>query len=363
MTRSDSVWFLISDMGRGGSQKVCSTLVCELASQGHHVGLMTMHGGRGDWPLPQNLKVDSFNCNHARFVLPDLVKWLRSRRPGTILVFNHQLAVLLVLARFLSRSNVTIVARNISNLSQKYTRESSSWHTAVVNPLVKLLYRRIDLVVAQSRGMAEDLMANYGFPEQKIKLLHNPVVMPLVPKDEVAANHHRHEFLFVGRLEPVKNLAFLLGAFSLLQESLNEVHLTIVGDGSERKALADLCVKLGIVDQVAFVGWQKPEKYFAACDVVVLTSHYEGFPNVLIESMAHGKPVVSVDCPSGPSEVIQHGVNGFLVRTDELHQYAQSMRMAALQSWDTDRVRFSIKEFKADSVALRYWELLCGVGT
>ncbi|MGC8121854.1 glycosyltransferase [Marinobacter sp. VGCF2001] len=360
--RTESVWFFISDLGQGGAQKVCSTLVCELHNQGQSVGLVVLRGDQGSWPLPESVVFHSFGCNHARSVLPRLISWIRSVKPEVILVFNHQLAVLLIIARAVSGVNVKIVARNISNLTEKYSREAAVWHRYVVNPLVKLLFQRADTVVAQSRGMARDLVENYGFTEEKIALIPNPVEFRNIEGVTRTGTYGCHKFLFVGRLEPVKNLPFLLKAFSELRKRLENVGLTILGEGSERPRLEAMCKELRISDYVRFLGWQNPDSYYASSDVTVLTSHYEGFPNVLIESMVHGKPVVSVDCPSGPNEVIVRGVNGFLVSQVQSERFAACMEEAALRVWEPAEIRGSVSRFAADAVAQKYWQLLSGIG-
>lgn len=360
MMRSEQVWVFISDMGQGGAQKVCSTLACELDMQGRKIGLLVLRGDEGDWPLPEALASHSFRCHHARSVLPRLIRWVRSTRPEVVLVFNHQLAVLLIVARAISGVKMRIVARNISNLSAKYAREGAIWHRHIVNPLVKLIYRRVDAVVAQSRGMAGDLVENYGFPEHKIKLIPNPVEFKTVDAKHKESRRLGCEFLFVGRLEPVKNLTFLLSAFSRLKKRMSDARLTFLGEGSEKPKLEELCKVLQISGSVCFSGWQNPDRFYESCDVTLLTSHYEGFPNVLIESMAHGKPVVSVDCPSGPDEVIQAGVNGFLVGRGQIDKFVDCMERAAHWNWKPDEIASTVSRFAADSVARSYWDLLSG---
>jgi glycosyltransferase involved in cell wall biosynthesis len=116
-----------------------------------------------------------------------------------------------------------------------------------------------------------------------------------------------------GRLTYPKNYQLLLEAFARTQKQINS-RLLILGQGEERTSLGELTHKLEIQDKVIFLGFQKnPFKYMAISDIFVLSSRWEGFPNVILEAMACGVPVISTRCPYGPDEVITDGINGILV--------------------------------------------------
>jgi glycosyltransferase involved in cell wall biosynthesis len=120
-------------------------------------------------------------------------------------------------------------------------------------------------------------------------------------------------FSAAGRLEKEKNLPFLLRTFSQVRKKI-EAKLLIIGEGSEKVLLQNLSAELGIADDVIFVGYQRnPYKYIVKSDIFVHTCLFEGFPNIVLEAMAFGVPVVTMDCPYGPRDIIKHGENGFLV--------------------------------------------------
>ena len=119
--------------------------------------------------------------------------------------------------------------------------------------------------------------------------------------------------LSAGRLTKVKDHATLLRAFAEVVD-FRPARLVILGDGAERDNLLQLAGRYGIAQQVDLPGFKvNPFAYMSRSDVFVLSSRYEGFPNVLVQAMACGTPVVSTDCRSGPAEILDHGKWGKLV--------------------------------------------------
>jgi len=103
--------------------------------------------------------------------------------------------------------------------------------------------------------------------------------------------------------------------------------LIVIGEGELRPVLCELARKLNIHESVEFVGFKEnPYAWISKADIFVLSSDYEGFPNVLLESMACKTPIISVDCPSGPSEIITDCENGLLVPTHDEEGMAMAVK-------------------------------------
>jgi glycosyltransferase involved in cell wall biosynthesis len=123
----------------------------------------------------------------------------------------------------------------------------------------------------------------------------------------------------MGRLTHQKGFDLLLEALAGVRAAGVPARLTIVGVGELEGALAAQAKALGLADVVAIVGFQEqPARFFAHADVFVLSSRYEGMPNVVLEALACGLPVVAFDCPHGVSEIVHDGVNGRLVPADDV---------------------------------------------
>lgn len=186
-----------------------------------------------------------------------------------------------------------------------YASLSGSYFKKILD---RYIYRRAHKVACVSAKMTTDLMALFHLSEDKVVTLHNPYDFDSIAEQALAAiaDEIKHPAIItMGRLEKIKGYRHLLRVFRIVQQNLPEAVLYFAGDGEERKELEMLAKELGLAQQVVFLGFQSnPFRYIAKCDLFVLSSIHEGFPNALVESMACAIPVVASDCKSGPREII-----------------------------------------------------------
>ena len=168
------------------------------------------------------------------------------------------------------------------------------------------LCRTADITACVSKQISNAMHSATGISREKFTTLYNPYNIRLIREKAQSRKNLPHPcFIAVGRLEEVKGYENLLHAFALVNKQIPEAKLLFVGDGSCRTALEKLTGNLNLTDSVLFAGMQEnPYAWLAGADAFVLSSYSEGFPNAMIEAMACGLPVVSVDCPSGPREIL-----------------------------------------------------------
>lgn len=313
------VTFLISSLAGGGAEGVCVNVANRLAEQGWQVDLVMLHLNNAAYHdrLSDKVNLIVLGINHARYAGLPLLKYMLQQKPKTVLVFNYEFAIILVILRNVFRLKTRIIARNINTLSQKRKRAQGFWVKYLVMPLIDALYCKVDHVINQCKAMRMDLVALYPQLAEKSSVIYNPVAKHI----EVYANSYdlRHiekkdYLLSVGRLEKQKAFHYSIEVFSVLANEFPDLRLKIVGQGSLEPSLKQCAIDYGVEDRIDFEGFQKDiTSYYLHAKATVLTSLYEGFPNVLVESITLGTPVIAFDCPSGPSEIIQDGVNGYLV--------------------------------------------------
>ncbi|HAA51855.1 MAG TPA: glycosyltransferase family 4 protein [Planctomycetaceae bacterium] len=164
-------------------------------------------------------------------------------------------------------------------------------------------------------------------PRQPVHVIPNPARRPETGSTNVApewAPAGRTVLLGIGRLHPQKGFDRLLPIFQRLRSSHPDWHLVLLGEGDERIRLEAQVQDLGLQQHVSLPGWVADvEGALSRSDLFVLPSRYEGFGNVVAEALACGVPVVTMDCPSGPGEIVRDGVDGFIVPADDTARLEQ----------------------------------------
>ena len=359
------ITLLIHSLRGGGAERVCLTLANGLKQKGWNVNLLVLNLKEAvlQNQLSPEITITDLKTNHARTAFFKIAKYLKQSKPSVVLVFNPQLAVVLVLIRKLFRIRFRIICRNINTLSQKKQDQKKLWHRYVVDALIRYFFHGVDDIICQSEGMKEDLIAHYAVEPNKTIVINNP----LNPKIEKAVSdvdwgkiQKKDYFLCVGRLESQKAFHYAIEAFSIVAKRHPTVKLKILGQGSLEAQLKELVRKLNLSDRVDFEGFQKEmATYYLEAKATLLTSLYEGFPNVLIESMAIGTPVVAFDCPSGPREIIYDGENGFLVEYLNTNHLARTLcKVLEQEPLDPLAVHQTVQRYSSKAIIAEYESFL-----
>jgi glycosyltransferase involved in cell wall biosynthesis len=190
--------------------------------------------------------------------------------------------------------------------------------------LVKLTYHRVKNIIAVSEDVASILRSDYGL--KNVSRIYNPVdVEDITAQVDQPYQHPKPYIVALGRFHEVKRYDLLINAYSnsKMQEDCD---LVIVGDGELRPELESQVKQLNLQDKVHFVGTQSnPFPYLAGARFITLSSRTEAFPMVLIEALALKCPVVATDCPTGPREIVEHGINGLLVENENAEAFSKAI--------------------------------------
>ena len=341
----ERITFVIGVFGSGGGERNCFNLANNFVQRGIQVDVVAI-GLRDERYLKKfdsRVKFISLNQSHFRSALFPLMRYLRKNNPTTVLAFNHYVATGLQLIRLMPGYNFELYMRNIIGLTKKYRMNKSFWQTKIAKHIVKILLRDVDGIVSQCQDMEKDLLENWSISQSKSVVIYNPVSAEVEQEQRAWTSvGKKDQILYVGRLAPEKRVDILIKSFTGLRKSFPQLSLVILGEGELEDQLKKLCTELGVSQAVHFLGFQdNPIKFYQESKVTALPSFSEGFPNVLIESITLGTPVVAFDCETGPAEIIKDGINGFLVPLGDEACFEESLQKALSKDWsfDVDKYR------------------------
>jgi glycosyltransferase involved in cell wall biosynthesis len=296
--------------------------------------------------------------------IPSLARYLRTERPEAMLSALDYSNLAALWARRLSGAPTRLVVSERNTLSVRAERAGDRGLRALPG-MIRRFYPWADAVVAVSDGVAEDLARVAGIPREAIATTWNPVVSPALAA--AAAEPLDHAWfqpgeppvvLGAGKLRPQKDFGTLLDAFAEVR-AVRPARLVILGEGPEESRLRLRARRLGISADVAFTGFvRNPFAYMSRAAVFALSSAWEGLPAVLIQAMACGRAVVSTDCPSGPSEILEGGLHGPLVPVGDSRALAAAILRALAEPGDGERRRRRAQDFSVERAAERYEAVL-----
>lgn len=306
--------------------------------------------------------------------LLDVARYLRRERPAVLFAATFDINVEAILARRLAATPTRVVVSERTHVSSWVTLAPPDWRWRFLPGLIRRTYRQADAIVAVSNGVADDLANIAGLPRSCITTIYNPTVQPdLTVKAQAPLEHPWFTagappvVLGVGRLGRQKDFPTLIKAFARLRAE-RPARLLILGDAdspSKRDRryaqLLGLAAELGVADDLRLEGFvANPFAYMARAAVFVLSSRYEGFPNVLIEALACGCPVVSTDCPAGPAEILDHGRFGPLVPIGDDLAMAEAMGAVLDHPLAKEHLRARAAMFSFEQAIDRYEAVLLG---
>lgn len=309
------ICFLIGSMDSGGAERVISILANKF-SENNNIHIITWSNNDSFYKLNANivhhklnLKYDKVtHSNHFIFNIircSTLTKKVKEINPDILISFITSNNVMGIIA-----SKVCKIPIMISERGELYSSDISHFWRI----LRKLIYRYADILVLQTLE-AKNIVFKYKLWAKNNIVIPNPIEInnDVSVKDDV--------ILFVGRLSTEKRVKDLIVAFSSIVKNQFNYNLWIVGEGVEKDNLLQLTKDLNLEKHVVFFGNQKSvEYYYRRSKIFVLPSISEGFPNVLLEAMNYNNIVVSSNCPTGPSEIIDDKIDGFLYDPKNVQQ-------------------------------------------
>ncbi|WP_273432182.1 glycosyltransferase [Chitinibacter tainanensis] len=359
------IFFRISRLGFGGAERVFFSIAEYLSSShGYEVIFVadTLDGEGVAIAAEKGFLVRALDVMRTSKSIFAFKRLLEYERPDLVLTAYPDTNGAAILSRFISSYKCPIIVTEHASIKQHWAIYPRHWQLRV-KLIVKYLYRHASAVVCVSNGLKKEVRDLMGSSDQ-VLTIYNPVRFSSTVSVARAehANTDVKTILAVGRLSKPKDYPTLLKAFALLENK--NTCLKIVGgvyDQAVWSELNSLISDLGIASRIDFVGYSDhPDLFYQSADLFVLSSAWEGFGNVIVEALAFGVPVVSTDCPSGPSEILCGGKFGELVPVGDSIELANRMDriLSGAIKYNSDDLRRRAQDFSEKNIGQQYYNLI-----
>lgn len=358
----------IHSLHGGGAERITASMANYWAEQGDQVTLITLDAATRDrYSVAETVdRVGLDVMEHSSSLLSALRNnarrlWrlrraIRASQPDHVVSLVVQMNVLTLMACAGLGLDVVVCER----IDPRHHRIGPVWSC-----LRRLTYPFCRALTVQTEQVARYARRFVG--KRRVYVVPNPVLEQRceLSDEELVAQGRDRYVVAAGRLVPQKGFDRLVEAFGKLADKHRLWKLRLLGDGPERERLEALIRRTNLEGRVELTGWiSLPQAIFRRSDLYVLSSRYEGFPMVLLEAMACGLPVISFDCPSGPAEIVRHGIDGLLVPAGDVAGLAEAMDR--LMSDEKERRRLAgrarevLERFPLDGFFRRWDAILQG---
>ncbi len=347
-----SIIFILPDLETGGAERIVTTIANHLPRERFEpkILLLRKEGGYLEF-LKNDVEIIDIKTPRIRHSLKPILKEIRKRKPDIVFSgFGEVNAYLALFIKFFPK--IKFIARETNVVSKHVTRKEIRFFYK--------FYNNYDKIICQSDDMQNDLIENFKIIKEKLIKINNPVDFDFI-NEKLATSEKPESFkddfkniVAIGNLSSRKGFDNLLKVFNHL---INEkILLHILGDGRDKELLHQMKKDLEL-ENVIFHGQQKnPYQFLKFANLFILSSRYEGFPNVLLEAGACGTYSLANNCPGGITEIIQPGINGEISNIENHQEFARNIFRILKNNHNSEAIKNSISARFSKEIILDKYE-------
>lgn len=349
------ICFITPSVKIGGYEKFILNLIEGLTSNDKETeSIVIAINGIGELKteFENKCSLEDLGINRSRYCFSALRKKLIQLNPNIVYVAFSNLIIPVYIIKKLFKLNFKIVIGE---------HGFSYYNNRVLKYILKKIYDDTNCIIAVSHEVKIHICNHLKVNMNKVIVINNPVINS--KSDKLLLEEYSHKWigkhkiiLALGRIAEDKGFQDLLKAYSLIKNEVN-AKIIIAGEGEYKKTLKILANKLGILEDVDFIGYiNNPFKVMKNSDIFVLTSKAEGFGNVLVEALYSNTNIISYDCLGGPKEILENGKYGILITQGNIELLSKTIRSCLENNICFQDKKERANDYKCTTVAKIYKE-------
>ena len=345
-----TILFILPDLNQGGAERVITTLCNELDRK-KFCPKLVLFKKEGYYlnHLKDDVEIIELNVSRIRYSIFKIIPLIKKLKPEIVFTgWGEISAFLSPIISFFPKTK--FITRETNVVSEHVKRKEILFFYR--------FYNNFHQIIAQSDDMKNDLVDNFRISENKIVKINNPVDFDLINRLKIenitiGFDTSYKKIVAIGNLSPRKGFDLLLNVMNELKGE--KIHLTILGDGAFKHELAQQKDELSL-NNVTFKGKvSNPFVYLKNADLFVLSSRYEGFPNVLLEAGACGTYSLANNCPGGINEIVQEGINAEIFPISDSKGFAKKIKEVLQENHSEEQIIESIhSRFSKEKIIQQY---------
>lgn len=360
---ADRLLLITESLEGGGAERVFTTLLRRLDRRlfEPHLALVRKCGKYLS-ELPADVTVHDLKASRTRYAFLSIIRLVRELKPSVVLSTLAHVNITVTASRPLWPRKTRLLIRE-ANISPS---TATSSYPRVYSWLHSHLYPLADIIICLTEDIRCELIETCRAPESKVRVIANPVDVDMVKQRaaELPAQFSSNEINIVaaGSFTRQKGFDLLIRAFAPVVRRNPDARLTILGSGPEEVALRSLADSLQVSEFISMPGFvQNPYPHFRAASLFVLSSRWEGLPNVALEALACGTPIVAFDCIGGGiQEIRRKSADVVVVPRENVHALTKAIEENLDRKKKNPRPCLLPRDFHVDSVIREYEKILTG---
>jgi glycosyltransferase involved in cell wall biosynthesis len=356
------ILFVMHELSLGGAERVITNIANNFNKELYDVHFcLFKKKGALVHEINEEITVHDLKATRVLSSSIKYFKFISNLKPKVVFtsITHVNLLTSFLIPIFKIKNDICFFTREVNNPS---VRSSYKLTSKIMDFFYRHTITNYNFIIAQSDYMKMDIMSHYNIVEDKIHSIPNPIDISLI-KTKILADKNKFFFdknkkniLAVGGLRKQKGYDKILNIMKYLDESY---HLTIIGEGAERSFLEKLIKEFKIESKITLLGTKiNPYVFMRDCDILVVSSYYEGFPNVIIEANVCGKFVVANNCPGINTEIIKDHINGIILNFNNYENVADYLNSNFLTIKEKKIPSKLIERYDAKKISTIYHQLI-----